>query len=109
MAQEYWRKKPSVKLDAGDQLVFHYALRGLCQRCGKLMDWESPEGSSQLEGECCGMRYTLQPHTVTVEVEDVSIRDRPLMQGETNIVAPVESQPLSDAQRSLRATPETPQ
>ena len=119
LAQEFWRKKPGKKLEQSDQLVFHYALRWFCQRCGRLMDWDSPEGIAQLVGECCGMRYTLQPHTVTVGVEDVSDRPilptmqgsnysdpetdlKPMVQGENDGVVPQRSGGLTPAQKELR-------
>jgi hypothetical protein len=50
--------------------------------CGRLLDWECPDGVSYTETECCGLRYKLQPWTIKVHVEDVSSRPiLPKMEG----------------------------
>lgn len=68
------RFRESKALEHGQQLLFHYALRCLCQRCGRLMNWDAEEGQAILQGECCGMLYRLFPRSVAVTVEDISNR-----------------------------------
>ena len=74
--------RPSKKLEHGDQLIFHHALRCLCNKCGRLLTWEGAESHAQVEAICCSTRHVLQPRTVTVHVTD--IKDDallPLMRG----------------------------
>jgi len=80
---EHWLKlRPAKKLGDGDHLLFHHALRCICQRCGRLLDWECPEDVSNIITECCGISYRLVPWTVKVEVEDLSSRPiLPKMEG----------------------------
>ena len=75
--ERFVRVRPSKKLENGDHLLFHHALRCVCQRCKRLLDWESYKDDSATETECCGMRYRLLPWTVKIEVEDIS--SRPLL------------------------------
>ena len=112
------QERAPKKLEQGDQLLYEHALRCLCNRCGRLLDWHCPEDASYTETECCGQRYVLQPWTVRVAVEDVS--SRPLlpkmdgsnysdpdytltdkMTGDIRIDA-TQSKPLSKAQRDLK-------
>ena len=71
------RIRPSKPLVDGDHLLFHHALRCLCQMCGRLINWDCHQDDSATEAECCGLRYRLLPWTVKVGVEDIS--DRPLL------------------------------
>lgn len=70
------KARPGKNLEHGDHLLYHYALRCFCQRCGKLIRcWEDSDAAA--EAECCGMFYKLLPWTVKVEVTDVS--ERPVL------------------------------
>jgi hypothetical protein len=76
------QQRPAKKLETGDHLTYEHALRCLCQMCGRLLDWECPDGVSYTETECCGLLYRLQPWTVKVRVDDVSSRPiLPKMEG----------------------------
>lgn len=113
------RSRPSKRLEDGQTLLYEHALRCLCQRCKKLLNWDCPEDISYTETECCGIRYRLRPWTVIVETEDVSSRAiLPKMTGsdysdpETDLshraqgefhIEPVILPGLSAAQRSLGA------
>lgn len=71
-AHAIWRARPSKKLEKGDQLVYHYALRCLCQVCGGLLDWEDVGANARLAAECCKLRYVMHPRTVNIDVEEIS-------------------------------------
>ena len=64
--------RPPKKLAGGDHLILHHALRCLCNKCGKIMHWESDNGSTSLCATCCNTKYKLITWTVKVEVEEVS-------------------------------------
>ena len=112
------KQRPAKKLTDGDHLLYHHALRCLCQRCGRLLDWDCPEDLSYTITECCGMEYRLMPWTVKAEVKDISCRPvLPKMKGsdysdpnvdlskqligELNTIETITAKPLSAAQGGL--------
>lgn len=72
--QRLVKSRESKKLNHGDHLLFHHALRCLCQRCERLLDWSCPDDLSYTVTECCGIEYKLLPWTVKIETKDVSSR-----------------------------------
>jgi hypothetical protein len=113
------RLREGKRLENGDTHLLHYALRCMCQLCGTLMHWDSPEGDAILISECCGLLYRLQPRSVVVEVTDISARPilpsmpgsyysdpeadfSKIIQGKEQAIAEQRSGPLSDGQKSLR-------
>lgn len=106
------------RLEHGDQLIFHHALRCYCQKCGRIINWDNSD-TYRITAECCKTRYTLHPRTVVVEVEeqkldpfiprmkgsqyaDPEFKLEDHMEGEEQEIAGVESGALSDEQKSLR-------
>lgn len=70
---EIWLKsRPAKKLINGDHLPLYQALKCFCQRCNRLLNWDSPVDESNILSECCGVGYKLIPWTVKVEVIDHS-------------------------------------
>ena len=74
--------RPAKKLEHGDQLIFHHALRCLCNKCGRILTWVGSEAYAQVTADCCSTRYVLQPRTITVRVEDIEENSLlPIMKG----------------------------
>lgn len=112
------KQRPSKKLKDGDHLLYHHALRCLCQYCGKLLDWDCPADLSYTISECCGVEYRLMPWTVKIETIDISSRPiLPKLKGSSysdpsldlsehlvgnhNAIASTIARPLSTLQRGL--------
>lgn len=74
---EWIKTKESKRLSNNDHLLLHHALKCLCERCGKLLDWSNVEDAYLITSECCGLLFRLIPWTVRVEIEDQS--ERPIL------------------------------
>lgn len=69
-----WHSNQLKRLEHGDQLLLHHALRNLCKKCGRILNWNVESDEFILAATCCGMRFLLKPLSVTVLIEEETQR-----------------------------------
>lgn len=67
VARRIWENRHGQRLQADDRLPLSYALKCLCQVCGRLLVFEADE-SHIPAARCCDRSYRLLTETVRVEV-----------------------------------------
>jgi len=67
--EDLCRRRPAVPLTDGAHLVNYHALRCMCPKCKRIINWEDADAQGIVTGECCKLVFRLFPWTVKVRIE----------------------------------------
>jgi hypothetical protein len=68
--EDMLERRPPKPLSDGDHLALHYALRCLCPRCRRILNWTEGDSVGVFRADCCGLMFHMRPFSVKISIKD---------------------------------------